>query len=108
MMLAMVPGVTGGGKEPVMSTSTHPHGAAGTSLAHDVGSVTAALVREYDAGVDINEMLFEAVSAAQRALDERGSGEALDDHSAGWWEALPLSELMARHRVRVTVGDDLL
>ncbi|HET8600558.1 MAG TPA: hypothetical protein VFL99_09545 [Segeticoccus sp.] len=94
-----------------MSTSTHPRGAAGTSLeslADDVGSVTAVLVREYDAGVDINEMLFEAVSAAQRTLDERGRGEALDDHSAGWWEALPLSELMARHRVRVTVGDDVL
>lgn len=83
-----------------MSTTHHlPHPHLQPSPG-DVRSITDALLREFHAGADINEVLFDAVSAAQRALDQEGGDKQLDDHSDSWWDALPLSELMARHRAR--------
>lgn len=59
-----------------------------------VRDIRLALVREFNGGTDVGEVLVAAVVAAQEQLDRQGEFKRLTDNRPGSWEAALLENIL--------------
>lgn len=70
-----------------------------STFEQSVKEIATALVREFDRGVDVGELLTTAATVAQLRLDKRDAfGSYLTDNRPGSWEAALVAPMISDYR----------